>query len=266
MMKLIEKIGRTWTSVLVTLLSVTLTQLIVRGLYAVNGRTMELVSVASSLAAPLLIAPTFSWLFFGMLLKLNSLEREMRSLASFDPLTGLYNRYTFYSVANQLLSLMRREGARLSALFVDIDHFKRVNDRYGHFAGDVVLKEIARLLRETIRTSDMIGRIGGEEFVILLPRTGPEDAATVAEKLRRSVERRQITIGLETAISATISVGVAGGPVGLESCVDELVNLADKELYRAKSSGRNRICVLDLGDAAGQAIDRARAEEVRIPG
>lgn len=262
MIKTIEKLGRGWTSFIVTVFSTIVTQVIVRVLYLLSDKPLQGISFISSIVTPLLIAPGLSWLFFGLLLRVNNVEHEMRSLASIDALTGLYNRHTFYSVANHLISLMGREKECVSALFIDIDHFKKVNDKHGHLAGDVVLKDVARHLRESIRTSDTLGRIGGEEFVILLPRTKLEHAAMVGEKIRKAIESRSVQIGPDKHIKVTISVGIATAVSGSSMCVDELIKLADAELYKAKSTGRNRVSCQSLD--GGYGIDYTEIEATKL--
>jgi len=153
--------------------------------------------------------------------------------AAFDPLTGLYNRRSFESFHRQEVAKCKRYGAPLSLILMDLDHFKNVNDEYGHQAGDQVLSSVAEILREAIREADLAARWGGEEMAVLLPETDGEGADVVAEKLRRRIADHPFpAVGQVTA-----SFGVAtmtGEPV-------DLVAAADKALYRSKANGRNRV-------------------------
>jgi diguanylate cyclase (GGDEF)-like protein len=123
---------------------------------------------------------------------------------------------------------------------IDVDHFKAVNDEHGHPAGDAVLRELSRLLKEQVRTVDSIGRYGGEEFVVLLPHTPTDEAHQTADRLRRSVDTHAFRHG-EKALHVTVSVGVATYPGDGIASAEDLIREADKALYRAKQSGRNQV-------------------------
>jgi diguanylate cyclase (GGDEF)-like protein len=128
----------------------------------------------------------------------------------------------------------------VSLLMIDIDHFKSVNDRYGHPAGDRVLRDVARLLQEGVRTVDTVGRYGGEEFVAILPQTEMADARQLAERLRRAIEAHVVKVPAGE-IRVTVSIGVAKYPAVAIATPDDLVRAADQALYRAKEEGRNRV-------------------------
>jgi len=167
-------------------------------------------------------------------------QREMFERTVRDTLTGLYNRAYFL---NQIRALSDRNatlGLGLAVLMLDVDNFKSVNDLYGHFAGDMVLKEVAAVLRESTRSEDLVARYGGEEFVIALPVAAPAPAAARAERIRTSLARRQIRAA-EDEICVTASVGVAFNPPNRARNEHALIVTADRALYRAKSAGRNRI-------------------------
>ena len=123
---------------------------------------------------------------------------------------------------------------------IDVDHFKRINDEHGHPAGDAVLKEMAQLLRQTLRTTDALGRSGGEEFVAVLPHTGPEEARQTAERIRYRVQQRRFRAG-EAEVSVSVSLGMASCPATTIDSAEALLREADKALYRAKEAGRNRV-------------------------
>ncbi|MGL1862267.1 MAG: diguanylate cyclase [Pseudodesulfovibrio sp.] len=164
-----------------------------------------------------------------------------RRIALFDPLTNLYNRRSFDSFFERELARSNRYGSHLSVILVDIDHFKKVNDTYGHPVGDDVLKRLAKILKESIRTSDMVCRWGGEEFVILMPETDLEAAAEKAESVRKSIEAYTFPkVGQLTA-----SFGISY-PLKDEAAM-VLFERVDQALYQAKDTGRNRVVALEPG-------------------
>ncbi len=169
---------------------------------------------------------------------------ELHKLATCDGLTGLYNRRHFTELANLEMDRVRRYSGALAIIAVDLDHFKRVNDVYGHAAGDIVLQTAANLLKSTVRKIDVPGRLGGEEFWILLPNTIVSDALIVAERLRSRLE--QVVIAYEThELRITASFGVAGITHADNDTLADMMRRADQALYDAKSAGRNRIHVAD---------------------
>jgi len=180
---------------------------------------------------------------------------DLETLAAVDFLTGVYNRRQFETLARAELARCQRYMRPLSVVMLDIDHFKAVNDRFGHAAGDRVLKSVADLCRAAKRDSDIIARLGGEEFAIMLPET--TEAATVqfAERLRHLIVDCALTANGE-AIPVTISVGIAGASIRT-SGIEALMRDADQALYEAKRSGRNRIVVARHNDPAGDVHEAA---------
>jgi len=165
-----------------------------------------------------------------------------------DVLTGWYNRRYLQIRLGEELARARRHGTTLTCLMLDIDHFKRVNDNYGHAAGDAVLREIAQRIDAEVRSSDVAARFGGEEFVILLPGTGTASAEKLAERIRQAVDREPFEIGRGRRIDVTASIGIAGiaprrGDADLKTLGDSLIARADVALYRAKAAGRNALAV-----------------------
>lgn len=165
-------------------------------------------------------------------------NRKLKELASTDMLTGLLNRRAFMEEAKGKFKLAKRYQRPLSFLMIDIDHFKRVNDTYGHQAGDLVLVEFSKIMNACLRETDILGRIGGEEFAIILPETSLEQTAELSERLLEKVRKAEIELDAGKKISLTTSIGVATVPP-LSMDVETVMKEADKALYRAKSGGRD---------------------------
>lgn len=165
-------------------------------------------------------------------------ELRLRELATTDGLTGLSNRRHFMELAGAEIERARRYDRPLSMIMFDVDHFKDVNDTWGHAAGDLVLRTLAATALGTLRGVDLLGRVGGEEFAALLLETGPDEAREAAERLRLTVAATSLMADGET-LTATISVGLAHFQGGSES-LEDLLKRADKALYAAKAAGRNR--------------------------
>ncbi|MFI5938251.1 GGDEF domain-containing protein [Actinoplanes sp. NPDC051494] len=187
----------------------------------------------------LLVAGSCAGLFLLVVARLGNLVREHRRAAITDALTGLYTRRYFNEALATEQARTQRTGEPLSLVLVDVDHFKIVNDTYGHTAGDHVLVEVATRLRASVRAGDVVARYGGEEFAVLLPRTTPADAAAVAERLRAVIAATTMAIGAVT-VPVTVSGGLAGLPDDATSA-DDLILKADRLLYDSKESGRNLV-------------------------
>lgn len=170
------------------------------------------------------------------------LEFELERQVHIDYLTGASNRGHFMQQGETELSRAVRYGKPLSLLMLDIDYFKQINDSHGHKVGDDVLKKLVETCQKTLREVDIIGRIGGEEFAVLLPETPREQAAEVAERLRAELQESRVLLPQGLPIHFTVSIGVAS-MTSSEENVDMLLNAADKALYAAKAAGRNRVIV-----------------------
>jgi diguanylate cyclase (GGDEF)-like protein len=178
------------------------------------------------------------------------LELDQRTKAQTDPLTGALNRRAFMSRGERLVARHRHEGATLSLLFLDLDHFKALNDRFGHSGGDDVLTCIVGLVNACIRPSDFLFRMGGEEFCCLLPNTDTEQAQQVAERIRYQVEEASVIVA-GMPVRATVSIGIASTEaVGHD--LDALIRRADSAVYAAKRSGRNRVEVAHVDETAAR--------------
>lgn len=178
--------------------------------------------------------------------ELTEVRMELERMALHDPLTGLANRHKFLDRFTLECERQRRYGRPLSLLVIDVDHFKRVNDRHGHLAGDAVLRHVAEVLRATVRGTDLVARFGGEEFIVLLPETDETGARNLAETLRRRIAAepaRTEAAGAPVRQALTISVGVATAVPGEQRppSFDDLMERADAAVYRAKNAGRDRV-------------------------
>jgi diguanylate cyclase (GGDEF)-like protein len=199
-----------------------------------------LITIACSLSPALLMVA----LPPVVLLQRGLLHQHLRTAARTDAKTGLLHAVAWQREADAAIRRARRDREQLALLLADIDHFKQVNDTHGHLAGDEVLLAAAAALRQRVRAGDLLGRFGGEEFVVLLPRTSAEEACQVAERLRAAVGTTSVHTGHgEVAVTVTVSIGVAAlGTHGSELL--ELLTAADAALYRAKNLGRDQICLL----------------------
>jgi diguanylate cyclase (GGDEF)-like protein len=209
---------------------------------------------------PLAQVPIYGWIFlipmllsivvvFGVVLLVNqTIATRLKESARRDALTEALTRRAMEDVAQDELARSRRHNLPLSLLLLDIDHFKMVNDQYGHAAGDAALRQFAAAVRRCLRREDVFGRLGGEEFCALLPSTAVAGAAQLAERIRQSVANLAVEAGGHR-LSLKVSIGVASlGEHG--SNWDELVNQADRAMYAAKRAGRNRVIVGDAPPAA----------------
>jgi diguanylate cyclase (GGDEF)-like protein len=176
--------------------------------------------------------------------QLREAHRKMEVLAMEDGLTGLFNRRAIEEHAGAELDLAKRKERALSVLLLDIDHFKSINDRYGHKSGDEALRQLANILSENLRQYDRAGRWGGEEFIVILPETELQEAMHVAERLRSRVEQASISPENGETFSMQISLGVASVCAPYPSLA-KLIDAADTALYEAKQSGRNRVRCYD---------------------
>lgn len=183
--------------------------------------------------------------------EIHALQAQLSEQANRDPLTGLYNRRYLGTTLERELTRCEREGQPLSLMLIDIDHFKKINDTYGHQAGDEVLKKLAAMLTEQARTADVVCRFGGEEFLLLLPNMPPDIALARTEQWRSAFAATTVLFD-EFRLQVTLSVGIASYPGHGES-PEELIRCADRALYRAKSEGRNRVVLFGAESAVTSA-------------
>ncbi|HDN85913.1 MAG: hypothetical protein DRP68_04450 [Candidatus Omnitrophota bacterium] len=168
-----------------------------------------------------------------------SLYEKLHNLSIHDTLTNIYNRRYFSFRFNEEFERAKKYKLTFSLLMIDIDHFKKINDNYGHLVGDVVLRGTVKLIKESIREVDFLARYGGEEFVVILPQTDREGAFLVGERIRKSIASASIK-AFDEVLNITVSIGIANYPVN-SVYPNLLIEVADKALYKAKQKGRNRV-------------------------
>jgi len=175
------------------------------------------------------------------------LKKHLSKLAMTDELTDLYNRRAFLSSLNKELTRAERSSQNLSIFMVDVDFFKNINDQYGHHGGDIALQHFARIVKDLMRNEDTVSRFGGEEFAVLLPNTGINEALNIAERLRKAIEDSFVTNDNDDReIHFTVSIGVAMLDEKRVTSATTLLNNADQALYNAKESGRNRVMLYSI--------------------
>ncbi len=175
--------------------------------------------------------------------RMRDYNKKLHQMATHDMLTGVLNARAYYEICDQMIHLAQRDNSSYCVLFVDLDHFKSINDIHGHAAGDAVLKAVAACLSKNLRKSDALGRIGGEEFSIFLPNTDLAGASALAETIRKGIEELMPSIG-GRRLTITASLGVARSQRGDQS-MQEIQRQADQAMYAAKALGRNRVSSFD---------------------
>jgi diguanylate cyclase (GGDEF)-like protein len=246
MIKLLANLGRFKTVATLTVLASVLSTLVTAiSSYALNLHGFEIdfaLALWFSVGVPLVVTPTLSWYLIGLLLKIHRVEQDMRKLASRDSLTGLLSRRAFFDNARSYVLLATRHKIPFSVLIVDLDHFKSINDRHGHPAGDAVLKLFADVVNSVSRRSDIIGRLGGEEFALVLPSTQIAEAFEFAERLHNAVDKAVLK-HRDAMIQYTVSIGLTAVDPDIDNTIDNLLARADQALYKAKRAGRNQTAV-----------------------
>lgn len=217
----------------VWLLSLAISQLVI----SLIGEGNRVIAAACASACALGITSVFGYMFLSLVRHLDQAHRNMLRHATQDALTGTYNRRYFLEIVEREWSRAKRYEMSCALLLMDVDHFKQVNDRFGHLCGDQLLRRIADAAAETLRQPDVLARFGGEEFIIFLPHTDPLGALDVAERIRERVEA--LDFGWNgTPVPVSASLGVAALHDN-HVTLDQLISDADEALYSAKSAGRN---------------------------
>jgi len=206
-----------------------------------HGLKATLIATAIVGSLGIILFILFFRLVGGIESELTKHQRALRQIATNDGLTGVYNRRSFDTIIAKEFERAIRYGRELSLLVIDIDHFKLVNDTFGHVAGDDVLKELASRLSSQLRSNDHLARYGGEEFVIILPETQMEMAHLLADRIRKHAGAQEYQVGSDLTTQLTLSIGVSSFP-DQAATLEELVQHADSALYKAKETGRNRVC------------------------
>ena len=178
-----------------------------------------------------------------LIYQLKKSQDELKFLSSIDPLTKLYNRRYFAEASKQILSFAKRDKNNLSIIMLDIDKFKNINDTYGHQVGDDILVLLASKLQELTRDSDIICRFGGEEFLVLFPDTSMEGAYIISQKIRLEIENMILNLNNIKELKITVSIGVSEFNHKNDESIEGIIKRADIALYKAKDSGRNKVCV-----------------------
>jgi len=233
----IVKLGRSKIVGIITLISIAISILV----YMVIGYLIEgniaITGILIAIIVSLIMAPLISWYMIGLLIKVHYLEIEMRTLATYDSLTKVLARKAFLTNAQNIYQIHQREKNILSILYIDIDDFKNINDTYGHKIGDDVLKSFGKILQDNKRESDIVGRLGGEEFAYILPSTNNDGAEQFSNNLRKIVNSQTIQLN-NIDLTYSISIGVSvlnNNTIDLET----LIHQADEALYIAKHSGKD---------------------------
>ncbi len=234
----VRRYGVMPTTLVVTVLSVLISMAVTALVVGVFWGEVELDTLAVAATVAAVNAPLFGYAQLRTFSKLERARSELQRLADTDGLTGVHNRRYFLERLNDELERLTRYGGALSVVLFDIDDFKKVNDGYGHSAGDEVLKAVAACCLEGIRQPDVFARYGGEEFAFLLPQTDAEQARLLAERLRSGVAALELHSG-EARIRLTVSIGVASASA--DTSADRLLKGADDALYQAKRLGKNRV-------------------------
>jgi diguanylate cyclase (GGDEF)-like protein len=206
-------------------------------------------------------AVTIASSFAFLLMHKERADRETYELATTDSLTGVYNRRTFQELAEPQLSRSRRAQLPVSLLMLDLDHFKRINDSYGHLAGDDVLTAFSALVRNLLRKEDLLARYGGEEFVVLLPGSAQAAAVALGERIREEVASKQLDANGHL-VRATVSIGVSSEAGDTLPSLEAMLGRADEALYMAKNQGRNKVVALPM--PVGQPAARMPVSPVSV--
>jgi len=230
-----KKIGVNWTTLVLTLIATAISVGMTVLIHVLIGSSIELISIIISIVIPGLIVPVFSHLILRLTFQLHDAEEKMYFLSITDELTKVYNRRYFSQIAAQECARTKRYGVSFAILIFDIDGFKKINDTYGHLAGDHVLQAVSRICSQMIRETDVFARWGGDEFIILVRQSAEVDLDAMVKRLKQAVAREVIHFE-DQDIQVTISMG---GYQSGANCDDlrTIISKADKALYAAKAQG-----------------------------
>jgi len=225
--------------------------------------------ITVGIAVPVIVVMPFASVAIQLVRQLDAERRSAMELAAIDTLTGLCNRRRLLELLERDVALARRMRRHLMLAILDIDDFKSVNDMHGHVTGDALLRAVAATCLHCVRTTDVVGRWGGEEFVLLLPDTGPEGGAVLLERLRAAIAATSVRDATGRPLSRTVSIGAVSLPIAGSAraalTVQGLLDLADRAMYRAKVDGKDRVELVVPGTAeqgVGVGGSRASSEPV----
>ena len=228
------------TVVLFVALSVILSVLISSVVVRAFGSVLDRLGLTIAIVVPAIVAPIFSYLHLSMAMEIENLREEVRLLAITDNLTNAYNRRYLVGTAQHEIDAAHSRSQPLSLILFDIDEFKSINDSYGHLCGDAVLQKISAVSKTALRGQEVLIRYGGDEFIALLPGMDRTEALALAEWIRAAVCALLLEWN-DKSVHTTISMGVTALEAG-DRDLDDLFHKADKALYAAKGSGKNRVC------------------------
>lgn len=228
-----------WTAAIITNLAYTILEIVSQHYFLAPEISENMLLIV------LVLVPLIHSIIFFILasyrIKFKKVNDQLIDLVEHDSLTGIYNRRYFDRSIEKYVAAFASKRNPFQLIMFDIDHFKKINDTYGHPCGDYVLKELTRVFTNEVRSMDVCTRIGGEEFAILLPNTNAEEGAIIAHRIRKSIEELQLVYN-NTIIPVTISIGVATYCGG---ALNDLIDKADTALYKAKNNGRNQVIIAD---------------------
>jgi diguanylate cyclase (GGDEF)-like protein len=243
MVKLLEKLGRFNSVAIITIIAavasiaITASAVTILNSYGFDINFKLALIFATSVC--LVVAFPICWVLVSLMLRIYQVEKDMHKPASHDSLTGLLSRHAFFNSANKYVSLATREKTVFSVMIIDLDQFKLINEKYGHPAGDAVLKLFANVVNSVARRSDITGRLGGEEFAMVLPSTTTREAVEFSDRLHNSIDKAVLKYN-DNIIKYTASIGLTSFAPGTSISIDELLARADLALYQAKREGRNQ--------------------------
>lgn len=243
--RIVRRLGAVRAVALFTLVSTVVSLAITAVAMTLDGIEDPFLGYIIAIIVPVVLTPPITGMQFALIERLDEAELALHRLARTDELTGLPNRRALIEAGEDVLSRSRRRGSDVALLFVDVDHFKRINDTHGHIVGDLVLRHLARRIAGGLRETDLLCRFGGEEFAALLPDTDEQSAAEIAERLRRTTAASPIMARQSEgpAIPVTLSLGLTAAEAESAGDIHRLIDVADRAVYAAKEAGRDTVAM-----------------------
>jgi diguanylate cyclase (GGDEF)-like protein len=244
MEKQIIKMGRALSVSLITVFSIALSLGMTITMFKLSGQNIDLYTLFVASVVPLIAASTTSSVVVNLFFEIHQIKEEMQNLVTYDVMTGLLTRRVFLTSCKSAHQIAYRKRTPFSFVSIDIDNFKKINDLYGHAGGDAVLQSFGEVVKQCTRASDLVGRIGGEEFALALPDTDTAGAVRLGNIIRLAVKRAPVDY-LGQTIRYTLSIGVAQVDSGNSNDLEQLIRQSDEALYMAKNSGKDRVSVYE---------------------